>query len=71
MSYETDINFAGRDWILMKAWLKQTKETKVGLLIGAKTQEQSDKIRGALGLIDQLLALEDAANRPRKEEYTL
>lgn len=68
MDYAKDINFGGRDWILIKATLKQLKETKVGLLIGARTQEQSDKIRGALGLIDHLLALEDAAKRPQNEE---
>jgi hypothetical protein len=61
MNQELDINFHGRDWILMKAYLEKMQKDKIGLLIGADSQSQSDKIRGALQLISQLLALEAAA----------
>lgn len=56
-----DINWGGRDWILLRAYLEDMKQKKISLLIGATTQEQSDKLRGALSVIDVILAEEAAA----------
>lgn len=63
MNNPMDINFGGRDWIMLRAHLEKMQKDKIGLLIGADTQEKSDKIRGALSVIQQLLALETAAPR--------
>lgn len=57
------VNFNGPEWGAIKAWLLKTREGKVNSLIGAKTQEDSDKYRGAIGMIDQILRLDTAAHR--------
>ena len=48
-------------WKLMKAWLEKKKETKTSMLVGSKEHDESNRIRGALSVIDELLALEKAA----------
>lgn len=60
MSFE-GFNFNGSEWGALKKWLLTQRETKVGLLISAATQETSDKLRGSISMIDQLLKLENAA----------
>lgn len=59
------INFAGSDWTIIKMYLEEQRKAKVGLLIGAKSHDDSNKVRGSLAMIDQLLSLEKAANRPQ------
>lgn len=59
------INFHGTDWHAIKIYLEQVKENKIGLLVSAEEHDQSNKIRGALSLIQQLLALESAAKQGR------
>ena len=58
---EEMLSFATHDWKVLKMWLLEQREQKVGLLIGASTQEQSDKYRGSIAMISQILALESAA----------
>jgi len=48
-------------WKLLKAWLEKKKETKIGLLIGSKDHDESNRLRGALSIIDELFAAEKAA----------
>lgn len=60
---EEYIAFQGRDWQLLKTWLLEQKNNKVGLLIQADTHDKSNQIRGALAMIQQILALEEAANK--------
>lgn len=55
------INFGGPEWTAMKTWLTEQKENKVNLLIAAPDQDTSNKIRGALSMIQQILALEESA----------
>lgn len=54
-------NFNTRDWELLEAWLRQERENKVGILIGAATEKDADKVRGAIQYIDSLLGLKRAA----------
>jgi glycerophosphoryl diester phosphodiesterase len=58
------LNFAGRDWQVLKKYLEDARETKVGLLINAKSHDDSNKLRGSLDMIAQLLRLDKAAERP-------
>ena len=58
---EEHLSFHGRDWQVIKAWLLEIKEQKIGLLIQADTHDKSNQIRGSLGLINQMLAFEKAA----------
>ncbi|UFK09593.1 hypothetical protein [Xanthomonas phage DES1] len=57
MMLEGYVNFQGSEWGAIERWLLKQRETKIGLLIGAKTQEESDKLRGAISMIDQLMKL--------------
>lgn len=67
---EEHISFNGRDWVVLKAWLNEVKENKIGLLIRADTQEKSDKIRGTLAFIQEILALEKAATNAAAQGLT-
>jgi len=57
------LNFYGTDWTAIKTYLEQVKENKIGLLVASNSHDQSNQIRGALSLIQQLLALESAAKQ--------
>jgi hypothetical protein len=65
MRLEDHVNFHGPDWTAIKLYLEQVKENKIGLLIQAKDHDTSNQIRGALSMIQQLLALESAAHPSR------
>lgn len=58
---EEHINFQSSDWNAIKVFLNQAIEKKVALLISAASHDESNKIRGAIGLAKELLALEKAA----------
>lgn len=60
---EQFLNFHGQDWNIIKIYLQQAKEKKIGLLIQADDHDKSNQIRGALAMIQELLALETAANK--------
>lgn len=62
---EDHVNFHGPDWNAIKIFLEQVKEVKIGLLVQAVEHDESNKIRGALSLIQQLLAYDKAANTGR------
>lgn len=62
---EEHIMFAGRDWVVIKAFLLEQRDTKIGMLVSAVDHDKSNQIRGALAMIQTLLALENAANRPQ------
>lgn len=66
MKPETYLNYKGQEWTALKMWLEEQKRNKVGLLIGAANHDDSNKLRGALQFIDQILALEKAAERSRQ-----
>lgn len=55
------LNFAGQDWFILKTYLEQMKEKKIGLLIQADSHDVSNQIRGSLALVQELLALEKQA----------
>lgn len=57
------ITFHGPDWTVLKNWLLEQEKIKIGLLIQAATQDESNKIRGSLSMIKTILALEDAAKQ--------
>ncbi len=60
------INFHGPEWATIKGWLLKAKETKTDLLVGAEDHDKSNKLRGALSMINEILQLEKAAlNRGR------
>lgn len=57
------INFHGGDWAAIKTWLLDSKQKKMGLLVSATDHDTSNKIRGAITMIDELLRLEEAATK--------
>lgn len=60
------INFHSSEWKAIKMYLEKQMSLKLDQLVGAKDQDESQKVRGAIMLIKQLLALEvNAANRPQ------
>lgn len=64
---EKHLNFAGQDWYILKKWLEEAKENKIGLLITADTHDKSNQIRGALSIIQTLLKMEEAALRAAQQ----
>lgn len=58
---EEHITFAGRDWQVIKAYLLEVKEKKVGLLIQADNEIKSNQIRGSIAMLVEILALENKA----------
>lgn len=67
---EEHILFAGRDWVILKAWLLEQKELKINALVRAETHDASNEVRGALKFIQQVLALEPAADRAANQGLT-
>lgn len=57
-NYQDHIQFEGATWKALKHHLEVTREKKVGMLIGAKDHDTSNLIRGAIAVLDQLLALD-------------
>ncbi len=56
------ISFHSSEWQAMRDWLKEERELAVSMLIGAKTQDDSQKYRGKIELVDKILHMEkDAA----------
>ena len=55
------LDFNSPYWVLLESWLKQERDNKVGLLIGAQSEKDADKVRGAIQYIDSLLGLKRAA----------
>lgn len=55
------LSFDSQQWQVLKQYLLQTKETKVGLLVSATDHDESNRIRGAISMIQQILALEETA----------
>jgi hypothetical protein len=62
-----DINFYGNDWRILEMWLAESKEKKVGLLINEPTHDKSNRLRGSLDMINELLRLKNAANGPQSQ----
>lgn len=58
---EEFINFNGPEWAVLKKWLETKQEVQLGMLVSDVAHDQANKIRGALGLIREILALEKAA----------
>lgn len=65
MKPEEAIMFNGRDWQLLKAFLLAQRDSKLSMLVGATDHDTSNKLRGALGMIQTLLHLETAAEQGR------
>lgn len=65
--YLEHIQFDGATWKALKHHLELVKQNKVRLLVAAETHDESNRIRGAIQLLDQLVALDkptmQSANR--------
>lgn len=61
MDYTSYIQYEGQQWQVLKQHLLQVKESKIGLLVSATDHDESNRIRGAISVINQLLALEETA----------
>ena len=59
------VNFGSPDWAALKLYLLEVREQRVARLISPEDERSSDRLRGAISLIDQLLSEETAALRPR------
>lgn len=58
---EESINFNGPEWAAVERWLLSSREKKIGLLLSADNHDASQKIRGAISQIDDMLRLKKAA----------
>lgn len=56
--YLQHIQFEGATWRALKHHLEVTKQNKIGLLVAESDHDKSNRIRGAIQVIDQLLALD-------------
>lgn len=56
-----NINYNGPEWAALKQALLTVQERKVNLLVQAETHDASNKIRGAIQLLTEILAWEKAA----------
>lgn len=61
-------NFRGPDWAALRAYLTEERDRKVSLLLGKADLDETNRLRGAINLIDQLLREEQAAARKAAEE---
>ncbi len=59
------VNFGSHEWAAVKRYLLEVREQRVARLISPEDERSSDRLRGAISLIDQLLSEETAALRPR------
>ena len=56
------LSLYGADWLAIKEWLEIERELNVAKLLKATNQDESNKLRGAVDVIDKLLGVEkDAA----------
>lgn len=70
IAVEKYINFGGSEWTALRMWLKEKQEQKIALLISSDNADVSNKLRGSIGFIRELLAVEDAASKAaNKESY--
>jgi hypothetical protein len=58
---EEQVNFHGTDWIAIRAYLMEQDDNKVALLLGAKTHDETNELRGAVKFIRHLLSIEKTA----------
>lgn len=64
---EEDINFAGKDWHLIKAHLHDKLEWLTAMLCGDISHDESNKIRGQILLAKTIIALEKSVrNMPTR-----
>lgn len=61
------INFHSIEWKVIKEYLKQLEEIRVGRLISETSHDESNRIRGSLQLLRDLLRLETAAKGPQRD----
>ena len=61
MDYGLLLGKDATNWQVLKGYLLEVKESKIGLLVASTDHDESNRIRGAISLENQLLALEDAA----------
>jgi hypothetical protein len=66
---EEFISFEGRDWTVLKAWLQEMRNQKIGLLIQSENHDKSNQIRGSLAMIQQILQLENAAEQAAQRKH--
>lgn len=55
------ISLYGPDWLAIKEWLQIEREHLVSKIIAGKDQDETNKLRGAIELIDKLLFVEKDA----------
>lgn len=58
---EEDINFAGKDWYLIKGLLHEKLDMLTSMLCGDISHDESNKIRGQILFAKTLLGLEQSA----------
>ena len=62
VNLKAHISMHSPEWAVLKKWALREKELLVQKLVKAETHDQSNKLRGAIEFINQLLAVEkDAA----------
>lgn len=60
-----NVNFNGPEWAAIERWLLSSREKKTALLVNSDSHDESNKIRGALMLITEILAQKKAAQSSR------
>ncbi len=65
--YFEHIQFEGATWKALKHHLELMKQNKIRLLVSEETHDKSNRIRGAIEVLDSLLAMDkptmQSANR--------
>jgi ABC-type molybdate transport system ATPase subunit len=56
--YLQHIQFEGATWRAIKHHLEEVRANKVRLLVSSETHDESNRIRGAIQVLDQLIAMD-------------
>lgn len=66
-TYLEHVQFEGATWRALKHHLEVKRNNKVGMLVASTDHDESNRIRGAINMLDELLALDkptmQSANR--------
>lgn len=68
VNLKAHISMHSPEWAMLKKWALREKEILVQKLVKSDSHDESNKLRGAIGFINQLLAVEkDAAIAASRE----
>lgn len=63
VNFDKFFQYDGNTWQVLTKYLLEVKANKVGLLVASNDHDESNRIRGAISMINQILALEETAKQ--------